>query len=142
MFCTLKVGFFEKNITLVKREDGYDLMKAYNDRNGQEQVVCIGKTFQVKNRSGNIIEGLSQGTLGLISTYNKDKQKNVTDSSDALFITTHKLKEPKRFGDKGFMKVGYITGKFGIEIEQSNTNQNEAVNEIPEYDDDGEQIPF
>lgn len=141
VFCNIQLGFFSKTITLSKREDGcYDLLiSKYNS----EETIKIGQTFPIKSDDGSTIEGLTKCTLGLLTTYDKDKQKNVTKSEDALFITTHKLKEPKSFGNKGFKKVGYITGKFGIEddIASNNTNVN-TENSEPEYDEDGDEIPF
>lgn len=147
VFCTINLGFFgKKTITLIKRADdnAYDLAVTYT-RNGEEQIAIIGKTFPVK-KNGSVIEGLTQGTLGLLKRYDSEKSKEITDSSDALFITTHKLKEPKTFGDKGFKKVGYITGKFGIEDDIASNNGSSSYNnnepEVQEYDDDNEPIPF
>ena len=147
VFCSMNWGFFGKTtVTLIKRiEDGcYDLMKSYKDRNGQEQIICVGKTFPVKKKDGSIVEGLTQGTLGLLKRYDAEIKKEVTGSSDALFITTHKLKETKSLSDSGFIKVGYISGKFGIESIAS-SNGNTAEDYAPEsqtYDDDNEVIPF
>lgn len=148
VFASINLGFFGKTtVTLVKRQDdgAYDLMKAYTDRNGQEQVVCVGKTFPVRKRDGSLVEGLSQGTLGLLKRYVSSLEKEITDNSDALFITTHKLKEPKVLGDSGLMKVGYISGKFGIEDDIASNNGAEEPSEPEEtieYDDDNEVIPF
>ena len=150
VFCSIKLGFFGKTtVTLVKRTDdgAYDLMKNYKDHNSQEQVVCVGKTFPFKKKDGSLVDGLTQGTLGLLSKYSVEKQKEQTDNSDALFITTHKLKEPKAFGDKGFKKVGYITGQFGIEDDIASNNGSSSENSqapatTPDYDDDNEEIPF
>lgn len=150
VFCSINLGFFGKTaITLVKRQDdgAYDLMKAYNDRNGQEQVVCIGKTFPVKDKKGEVVDGLTQGTLGLLKRYDNEKKKELTDSSDALFITTHKLKENKPLGDSGLVKVGYISGRFGIEDDIASNNgassqEENYQNNDPQYDDDGDEIPF
>lgn len=147
VFCSINLGFFGKTtVTLIKRsEDGcYDLMKSYKDRNGQEQIICVGKTFPVKKKDGSLVDGLTQGTLGLLKRYDAELKKEITDSSDALFITTHKLKENKSLGDSGFIKVGYLSGKFGIEEVTSingNTSEN-YVSESPTYDDDEEVIPF
>lgn len=151
VFCSINLGFFGKTtVTLVKRaEDGaYDLMKNYKDRNGQEQIVCVGKTFPSKKRDDSIVDGLTQGTLGLFQKYNAEKQKELTDSSDALFITTHKLKEPKAFGENGLKKIGYITGKFGIEDDIASNNGSTSESYVtssentPDYMDDNEEILF
>lgn len=111
-----------------------------------EETIKIGQTFPVKRQDGSIVEGLTQATLGLLTNYDKDKQKNVTDSSDALFITTHKLKEPQAVGNNGFKKLGYITGQFTIEIEadtNANNNQSEEpTNNAPEIEIDDDEIPF
>jgi len=141
VFCKINLGFFNKTINLAKRADNcYDLMVSkYNS----EETVKIGQTFPVKKQDGTTSETLTQTTLGLFRKYDSQKQKEITDNSDALFLTTHKLKEPKIFGEQGFMKVGFITGKFGIEIvENTQHNESEPENNTPEYDDDGEQIPF
>lgn len=149
VFCSINLGFFGKTtVTLIKRsEDGcYDLMKSYVDNKGHEQIVKVGQTFPVKSQDNTVVEGLTQGTLGLFQKFDSVKQKELTDSSDALFITTHKLKEPKAFGEKGFKKVGYISGNFGIEQDVGSSNgnvpQNTGPADNPDLDDDGENIPF
>jgi hypothetical protein len=142
VFMSIELGFFGRTtLTLVKREDGaYDLMKPYVDKNGTDQVVMIGKTFVAKKKDGTIIDGLTKGTLALLKKYNKEQNKMLNDNSDALFITTHKLKENKPMGESGLIKVGFVTGVFGIEVsasEQNNT-QEQNQNEYIETDD----IPF
>lgn len=143
VFCNIDLGFFGRTtLTLVKREDGaFDLLKPYTDKNGAEQVAIIGKTFPAKRKDGTIIEGVTKGTLGLFKKFDKEIEKNITDNSDALFITTHKLKENKPLGDSGLVKVGYISGRFGIEVNESDNTQN---NEIPVvYENINEEdIPF
>jgi len=144
VFCSMNLGFFgKKNITLIKRanDNAYDLAVTFT-RNGEEQIAIIGKTFPSKKKDGSIVEGLTQGTLGLLKHYDNELKKEITDSSDALFITTHKLKDPVSLGSKGFKKVGYITGRFGIECDTASSNGSKHQNEEPEYDDDGDTIPF
>lgn len=144
VFCSLKLGFFgSKTITLMKRADGcYDLLTTkYNS----DETIKIGQTYPVKKQDGTVIEGLTQTTLGLLTTYNEEKKKELTDTTDALFITTHKLKEPKTVGNKGFKKIGYITGKFGIEIAENSqqpNNQHQAPQQPPANEADDEEIPF
>ena len=60
----------------------------------------------------------------------------LNDNSDALFITTHKLKENQKLGESGLIKIGFVTGVFGLEIasEQNSTNQ-EQQSEYIETDD-------
>lgn len=149
VFCSFNLGFFgKKNITLIKRADdgAYDLAVTYT-KNGEEQIAIVGKTFPAKKKDGSLINGLTQGTLGLLKRYDKELKKEITDNSDALFITTHKLKESKQLGESGMMKVGFITGKFGIEDDIASNNgvssdsEPEYSNEV-EYGDDGEEIPF
>lgn len=146
VFCSINLGFFGKTtVTLVRRQDeGFDLMKSYTKDN-QEQVVCVGKTFPAKRQDGTIINDVTKGTLGLLKRYDAEKQKEVTDNSDALFITTHKLKEKKSIGQTGMLKIGYLTGVFGIEIAEtsniSNVQQNVQENTIEEDFDESE-IPF
>lgn len=148
VFCSINLGFFGKTtVTLVKRQDlGFDLMKSYTDRQGQEQVVCVGKTFPAKKQDQTIIEGVTKGTLGLLKKYDREKQKEITDNSDALFITTHKLKENKALGDTGMLKIGYLSGVFGIEIEESSSNaettQNTQNSDETYEKIDESQIPF
>ena len=148
VFCNIELGFFGRTtLTLVKRADdeAFDLMKSYKDKNSQEQVVCAGKTFPAKKQDGTIIDGITKGTLGLLKRYDKDKKKDITDNSDALFITTHKLKEKKSLGDTGLLKIGYISGVFGIEIIESSSNtddQNYAPENTPIIEIDEDEIPF
>lgn len=141
VFCNIDLGFFGRTtLTLIKREDGaFDLMKPYMDKNGQEQVIMIGKTFPVKRKDGTIVESLTNGTLGLFKKYDKESKKNLIDNSDALFITTFKLKENQKLGDTGLLKVGYISGRFGIEENNEDTYNTDtpAVYEI-----DNDEIPF
>lgn len=141
VFMNIELGFFGRTtLTLVKREDaGFDLMKPYVDKNGTDQVVMIGKTFPAKRKDGTIIDGLTKGTLALLKKYNKEQNKMLNDNSDALFITTHKLKENQKLGESGLIKIGFVTGVFGLEIasEQNSTNQ-EQQSEYIETDD----IPF
>lgn len=149
VFCSINLGFFgKKNITLIKRADdgAYDLVVAYA-KNGEEHIATIGKTFPVKDRNGAVVDGLTQGTLGLLKRYDSEKRKEIIDSSDALFITTHKLKEKKVLGDSGLLKVGYISGRFGIEDDIASNNsassqEENYQNDEPQYDDDGDEIPF
>lgn len=76
VFCNINIGFFgSKTITLIKRaEDGcYDLMVSkYNS----EETVKIGQTFPVKDKSGNIIEGITKSTLGLLKDMTPRNKKN------------------------------------------------------------------
>lgn len=146
VFCSINLGVFEKKFTLVKRaEDGcYDLMTSkYNS----EETIKVGQTFPVKDKNGKIVEGLTKGTLALLKKYDNEKKKSVSDSSDALYITTHKLKELVAFGDTGFKKVGYVTGQIGIEDDIASNNgassqEENYQNDEPQYDDDGDEIPF
>lgn len=147
VFCSINLGFFGKTtVTLVRRQDeGFDLMKSYKDRQDQDQVVCVGKTFPAKRQDGTIIDDVTKGTLGLLKRYDAEKQKEVTDNSDALFITTHKLKEKKSIGQTGMLKIGYLTGVFGIEIaETSNTSNVQQNNpeETSEIEISEDEIPF
>ena len=141
VFCNIELGFFGRTtLTLIKREDGgFDLMKPYVDKQGQDQVAMIGKTFPAKRKDGTIILDVTKGTLGLFNRYDKESKKNLTDNSDALFITTFKLKEAQKLGDTGLLKVGYISGQFGIEVaSEQNNNTQEQTQEYIETDD----IPF
>lgn len=144
VFCSINLGFFgKKTINFVKRkEDGcYNIMVSkYNS----EETIKVGQTFPVKRQDKTIVEGLTQTTLGLFSTYDNVKKKELTNSSDALFLTTHRLREPEPFGDKGFRKVGYVTGRFGIEddIASNNGSTTQASSLQDDLDDDEQEIPF
>lgn len=140
----LNFGVFGKlSLTMRKAEKGTDLLKSYIDKSGNEQSVCIGKLFQATNKNGAIIEGIFKATLGMRSQYNKDTQKTNTMSDDAVFIVTHRLKAPEKTGNPDYEKVGYVTGRFGIEmVEGSVMEQQSHQDDLPEYDDDGDQIPF
>ena len=142
VFCNIELGFFGRTtLTLFKREDGgFDLMKPYVDKQGQEQVAMIGKTFVAKKKDGSVIDGITKGTLGLLKKYDKEINKSITDNSDALFITTHKLKESKVMGDSGLTKVGFVTGVFGIEVSASEQNNTQEQNQNEYIDTDD--IPF
>ena len=143
VFCNIQLGFFTKTINLVKRQDNcYDIVVS---KFNSEETIKIGQTFPVTKKDGSTVEGLTQTKIGLFKRYDSQKGKEVTDTSDALFLTTHKLKEPKEIGTKGFQKVGFITGKFGIELveeTQQKSAPEEPVVQTPEYDDDNEELPF
>ncbi|MBT5490881.1 hypothetical protein HOK00_00830 [bacterium] len=118
VFCNLDLGVLSLNLTLNKREDGcYDLLKPYTSKNGDTGVMKLGRTFQVTRQDKTVVEGLSRTSLALFSKYNKDSGKNEWQTDDQLQIVTHKLKETVNLGDSGFVKVGWITGKFGIEVD-------------------------
>jgi hypothetical protein len=146
VFANIDLGFFGRTtLTLIKRDDGgFDLMKNYTDRDGNEQVVCIGKTFPATRRDNTIVSDMTKGTLGLLRKYDDVLKKEITDNSDALYITTHKLKESKPLGDSGLSKVGFITGQFGIEIAEVNNLGPRSMpqNEYPEEAISDEEIPF
>lgn len=139
VFCNIKFGFFSKTVTLVKQQDGgFDLMVS---KANSEELVKVGKTYPVAN-----VEGITKGTLGLLKKYDKELQKEITDSSDALFISTHKLKESKTIGESGLLKIGYLKGQIGIETSddesnnEENTNNNSKIPDIDEINED--EIPF
>lgn len=142
VFMNIDLGFFGRTtLTLVKREDGaFDLMKPYVDKQGQEQVAMIGKTFPSKRKDGTVVDGVTKGTLGLFKRYDKESKKSLTDNSDALFISTFKLKEPQKLGDTGLIKVGYVSGKFGIETNEEQTQKSD--NSYTYEDMTDEEIPF
>jgi len=142
VFCNIDLGFFGRTtLTLTKREDGaFDLMLPYTDKNGQGQVAMIGKTFVSKRKDGTIVDGVTKGTLGLFKRYDKELKKSITDNSDALFITTFKLKENQKLGDTDLLKVGYISGHFGIEVDLEKTQNSNDVPVV--YEDMEEEIPF
>ncbi len=147
VFCNIELGFFGRTtLTLSKREDGgFDLLKNYKDKNGQEQVITLGKTFPAKRKDGTIVEGVTKGTLGLLKRFDKELGKNITDNSDALFITTHKLKENQKLGESNFVKIGFISGQFGIENQEQSNNAETQVNIQNDIDMDDipeDQIPF
>ena len=86
--------------------------------------------------------------MGLLKRYDSELRKEVTDNSDALFISTHRLKENKPLGDSGMLKIGFLKGVFGLELNESgdendneqsqnNTTQNLSIDDIDEKD-----IPF
>ncbi len=113
----LKGGFFgTTKINLVKNDGGtYDLFKPYVDAQGKPNTVKIGKTFEVTKRDQTVVEGLTRGTLGLSTTWNAEIKKEVVSSENALFFTTHKLKEPKAINED-LVKVGWVTGVYGVEV--------------------------
>ena len=121
-------------LTLKRREDGcYDIRKVYY-KDSERKSFSLGKTFLVKNKNKNVVEGLTQFGLSLFSEYDSTQEKDVMSNADCLILTTHKLKEQKSINDD-LTKVGYITGKFAIEKPDSNADAGssnaEDNNEIP-----------
>ena len=150
VFFSLNLGFMgRKNINLVQNAEGtYDMFGTYFKDNKPE-MYKMGKTFQVTDRNGNVVEGLTQGTLGLSTTWNKELQKEVTSTENALFFVTHKLRETKVINDD-LVKVGWVTGKIGVEIETEETPTQEVPQEEtptvetePETSvEDDDEVPF
>lgn len=126
VFCSLNFGFLGKqNFTLKKnQENGYDLSKSYKDGNGNEQEITLGKLFPVKNKNGEIVEGLTKGSFGLFSQYDKETKKTFTKNNDCIYLVSHKLQEPKVINQSGFKKLGWITGQFAVEV-QSYTGEHQ-----------------
>lgn len=148
LFANIEGGFFGRvTVTLQKNnEGGFDLLKNYTTKNGEPASFVAGKTFAVKDKDGNVIDGLTQGLLGLIKEYSVEQNKELVSNRDALKITTHKLKEPKSLGESNVLKVGYITGVFMIEKPET---QNEAPKDFMSLDLDSQsfdikddEIPF
>ena len=139
-------GIFGKLSLTLKKDDagGFDLLKPYKDRSGNEQVVKLGKLFPVKDRQGALVDGLHKGTLPLLKQWDAELQKEVNSSKDCLIITTHKLKKNEAMGDSGWLKIGYITGQYGIEKKDVSTqNQPDySGHDIPDIDINDDQIPF
>lgn len=131
------------DLTMRKAERGIELLKSYTDKEGNEQSVCLGILFPAKDNNNNVIQGISKATLGLRREYNKELRKNVTHNDDAIFLTTHKLRTPKKM-DNGNVELGYITGVFGIEVAGASTQNvdSNSHDDMPQYDDDGEEIAF
>jgi len=112
----LNAGFFgKKTYTLKPKEDGtYDIfIGVFHKDEDKFKDIKIGQTFPVKNREGEIVEGLTQTTLALTSSYDAELKKEVYDDTNALYITTHLLKEPKVISDK-VSQIGWVDGSFGI----------------------------
>jgi hypothetical protein len=118
-FARIDLGWFSLSIKLVQREDEitYDLYKPYVAKDGSDQLARLGQTFPATRRDGSLVEGVSKATLGLYREYDKELKKELTKSNDALFLTIIRLRDPKPIGESGLKKVGYITGVFGIELE-------------------------
>lgn len=149
VIASINGGIFGKlSLTLKKdTEGGYDLLKPYKDKSGNEQVVKLGKLFAAKDKSGNVVEGISKGTLPLLRQWDKELKKEVNSSKDCLLITTHKLKQNEAMGDSGWLKIGYITGQYAIEKKdtpssQSTQSDNYAGHDIPDIDINDDEIPF
>ena len=114
-FCRIQSGFFGYHtINLVKQSDGSFLIEKQYFQDGEYKTVKIGKTFPAKDKDGNDVEGITQAALGLGTMWDKDLNKNITDITDALFITTHLLKTPEKINDN-LTKIGWVDGQFGIE---------------------------
>ena len=144
VFTTLDFGSLigQVTLTLVKnKENGYDLLKGYKDKEGQIKTFEVGKLFAVKNKNDQIVEGLAKGSFGLFRSYDKDRQHDITQTNDCVILTSHKLKEPKQIKD-GFIKVGYITGSFAVEIKSTNTNEANADEMVDNDDIPSDIIPF
>lgn len=142
VFASLDFGFFGQvtvNLAKDKEHGGYTISKSYKTKDGQLSSFNLGKTFPVKDKNGNVVEGITQGLFGLLREYDSATQKTLTKNNDGLQITTHRLKEPKQLGDGNFMKVGWITGRFAVEKTANNAAE---PAEAPTLDISDEDIPF
>lgn len=121
VFTVFEFGFAGRVlVNLVQNSEGtYDLIKPYIDKNGQPQTVKLGRTFKAERRDGSVVEGLTNTALGLSTVYDKELEKNITSTNNGIWITTHKLREMQPTSNPNIVRVGYITGRFGIEIEDS-----------------------
>ena len=141
VFCKMSIGFFSATVGLVQRKDGcYDITKNIGTKK-EPNIVKIAQTFVVKNKKDVVVEGLTQTMLPLISGWNKNTKKIENSNADGLSITTHKLKESVSLKDGEFIKVGYITGNFAIEV-TGDQNKSKTTNMPPEVDIDDDEIPF
>lgn len=148
VFTRVEAGVFSVSLTLVLREDRktYDVLKPYKAKDGTDQVVKLGQSFPIQDKNNAEVEGLSRFSLGLYREYDQELKKEITRSNDALFLTIHKLKEPKLLGESGLKKVGWITGQFGIETPKASEGGVKqtapAATEQAQDDIDDEDIPF
>ena len=136
VFFNIQMGFMgRKSINLVQNQEGtYDMFGTYM-KDGELHMYKMGKTFQVTDRNGGVVEGLTQGTLGLRTSWNKEIKKEVSSTEDAIFFMTHKLKENKKINDD-LVKVGWVTGKYGFEIISQTPSQ-----ETPQTETTPEVVP-
>jgi len=112
----LNAGFFgKKTYTLKPKDDGtYDIsIGVFSKDINKFKDIKIAQTFHVKNKEGQIVEGLTQTTLALTSSYDAELKKEVYDDSNAIYITTHLLKNPKVISDK-VSQIGWVDGSIGI----------------------------
>ena len=149
VFFYINSGFMgKKRIDLVKNSEGtYDMLGSYV-KDGQTMFYKMGKTFEVKNNQQIVMEHLTKGTLGMGTKFDTTLEKDVVSTDNALYITTHKLKEPQILRDN-LTKLGWVTGQYGIEIEakvEHPQSQAEKPSITPEVSEetvqDEDEIPF
>ena len=87
VFFNIDMGFMgKKSINLVQNQEGtYDMFATYF-KDGKPQMYKMGKTFQVKNKEGQIIEGITKGTIGLRTSYDKTIFKFCNIAIKSCFI--------------------------------------------------------
>lgn len=88
VFATLDFGFMGQiTINLVKLEEGgYNINKSYKDKDGSLKSFTLGKLFPVKDKNGNVVEGLAKGTFGLYREYDKVAKKEYTQNNDCIIL--------------------------------------------------------
>lgn len=142
----INLGFFgRQSFNLVKNEDeSFKITKTIlNKTENSSKEIAYGRLFPAKNKEGQVVQGICKGSLGLISEYDREAQKNLIVNDDVLLITTHKLKEEIKFSDSSLIKVGYITGIFGIEEnDKPNHYENDAGIDLKSLEILNEEIPF
>ncbi|PAF52926.1 hypothetical protein BKH42_08760 [Helicobacter sp. 13S00482-2] len=153
VFMSIELGIFGKQtLDLKQNEDGsFQIIKTiFNKTENSNKELNFGRLFPAKNKNGQIVEGICTGLLGLLTEYDKEIQKNLITTSDALRISTHKNKEKRRLGESKLYQVGFIKGQFAIEKREENgnlNNQNELNDPIvePNFEESeilNEEIPF
>ncbi|RDU66491.1 hypothetical protein [Helicobacter equorum] len=143
VFVNIEGGIFGRltlNILKDKEYGGYILQKSYTAKDGTLGSFIAGRTFPVKNKNGDLAEGITQGVLGLLREYDKESGRNLISDKDGLQIVTHKLKEHKRLGETNLFKVGYLTGRFVIEEPKNESAAEDFIQSQDEISD--EDIPF
>ena len=86
VFANIEGGVFGRiTVSILKNQDGtYSFSKGYTTKEGEQSSFVIGKTFPVKNKAGEVVEGLTQGIFGLLKEWDAEKQKSLTSSKDGL----------------------------------------------------------
>jgi hypothetical protein len=134
---SLNFGFTMGTLYLVfkknKEDGGFDLFKEVFTKDGEKKEFPIGRAFKRTKSDGGIVDGQFSFTIPLTVVWDKETQKELSSNNDAIYLKMVQLKERKSINDD-VDKIAFITGQFGIEINDDDFSSNTDTKKTPSVD--------